>query len=80
MIDICQPLENSDKRMAIEMISVQQSLRAEEVHLRWIHGEANLADSLTKETADEPLRSFLAPPQRWRLVYDAHMRSAKARR
>ncbi len=53
------PLDNSGRRTAIGMISVQRLLRAKDVYLSWIHGEANRADSLTKETTDEPLHSFL---------------------
>ncbi len=74
------PLELCEKRTAIEMVSVQQSLNSEQVVMRWVHLKANLTNSLTKPTAEDPLRTFMSGRQRWRLVKDDLMRSSKNRR
>ena len=74
------PLEITEKRTAIEMVGIQQSFKAEDVILRWVHSESNLADSLTKDSAEEPLRTFLSGKQRWRLVQDPLMRSTRRRK
>ena len=74
------PLELSEKRTAIEMVGVQQSLQAEQVSLHWVHGEANLADALTKDGAEAIMHDFQNRKQLWTLVHDPSMRSAKKRR
>ncbi len=52
------PLEITEKRTAIEMVGIQQSFNAEDIILRWVHSDSNLADTLTKDSAEEPLRIF----------------------
>ena len=62
------------------MVGVQQSLNSEGVSLHWVHGEANLADALTKDGADAVMHDFQGRKQYWTLVHDPSMRSAKKRR
>ena len=47
---------------------------------RWVHGEANLANSLTKSTELEQIGSFFRAGSRWAMVQDDLMLSAKRRR
>ena len=48
--------------------------------MKWCHGEANLADGLTKETARTQLDNFYSGGCTWSLVYDNDMVSARKRR
>ena len=52
------PLEMSEKRTCIEMMGIQESLAPEQVEVRWVHGEANLPNSLTKRTELEQVDAF----------------------
>ena len=45
--------------------------------LRWVNGDVQLADSLTKSNARRVLLQFLANGQRWKLVYDEKFTSGK---
>ncbi|CAE7836823.1 GIP [Symbiodinium sp. CCMP2592] len=59
-------------------VAVQQAMQLQ-THLRWVNGEAQLADGLTKDTATarKGLLSFLANGQRWSVVYDPKFTAAK---
>ena len=48
--------------------------------MKWCHGEANLADGLTKETAKTQLDNFYSGGCTWSLVHDKDMVSARKRR
>ena len=70
----------SDKRAAIEALSLKRSVTATGTQLRWVHSEAQLADVMTKGTG--PGKDiFLTFLRRgfWTLVQDAEMRSARKR-
>ena len=45
-----------------------------------MHGEANLADALAKESAEAVTQDFFARHQRWSIVHDPDMRSAQKRK
>ena len=74
------PLEMSEKRTCIEMMGIQESFEPEQVEVRWVHGEANLSNSLTKCTELEQIDSFCRAGSRWASVQDELMLSAKRRR
>ena len=44
---------SSDKRMAIEGALLREAVRRPHSHVRWIDGQQNIADVLTKEKADK---------------------------
>ena len=74
------PLEMSEKRTCIEMMGIQESLEPEQVEVRWVHGEANLSNSLTKSSELEQIDSFFRAGSRWAIVQDELMLSAKRQR
>merc|ERR1739836_88397 len=74
------PLEMSETRTCMEMMGIQDSLVPEQVEVRWVHGEANLSNSLTKSTELEQIDSFFRAGSRWAVVQDELMLSAKRRR
>ena len=62
------------------MMGIQESLAPEQVEVRWVHGEANLANSLTKCTELEQIDYFFRAGSRWAIVQDDLMLNAKRRR
>ena len=51
---------SSDKRMAIEGALLRETVRKPRAHVRWIDGMQNIADVLTKATADKTvLKQFM---------------------
>ena len=62
------------------MLGIQEGIAIQEAIVKWCHGEANLADGLTKETAKTQLDNFYNGGCTWSLVYDKDMVSARKRR
>ena len=51
---------SSDKRMAIEGALLRETVRRPRAHVRWVDGQQNIADVLTKASADNAvLKQFL---------------------
>ena len=51
---------STDKRMAIEGALLRETVKKPKSHVRWMDGQQNFSDVLTKATADkEVLRKFL---------------------
>ena len=46
-------------------------------HLRWVNGDVQLADPLTKANSRKVLLQFFASGQRWRLIHDEEFISGK---
>ena len=55
-------------------------INTQEAIVKWCHGEANLADGLTKETAKTQLDNFYNGDCTWSLAHDKDMVSARKRR
>ena len=72
--------KGKEKRVDIEIMSFKQGIEAAGAELRWVHGDAQLANSLTKATEPWQINLFFASGQRWRLVYDEKFTSARRRR
>ena len=72
----------TEKRTALELLSYMQNTKRNGTKTRWVHGEANLADGLTKDKANAEaiLTKFLKMGQEWSLVDDPRFRSAKKRK
>ena len=54
-----QPLQLSEKRTALEVLAYLRNTEANGTQTRWVHGESNLADGLTKLNASHILRDFM---------------------
>ncbi|KAI1762534.1 hypothetical protein GGR53DRAFT_521652 [Hypoxylon sp. FL1150] len=49
-----------EKRLMIDIMSLRQSYERREINeIRWIHGEDNPADAMTKSNANKALRTFI---------------------
>ena len=68
-----------EKRTALELTGFMQKQQATGLQVRWVHGEANLADAMTKSGADLVLQRFFDAGQQWAIVFDTAL-SAKKRK
>ena len=48
--------------------------------IRWVHSEAQLANSLTKVGGKNEIEMFYRMGQKWRIVEDPDMKSARRRK
>ena len=67
----------TEKRTAIEALSVKQIIDSTHIQVKWVNSDRQLADSLTKigvlpENLDRALKT-----NKWRIVFDATFTSAK---
>ena len=69
----------AEKRTALELMAYAQSAEESGFQARWCHGEANLADSMTKAGAMKQMLMYMESG-RWALVDDPACRSARRRR
>ena len=69
-------LQMEERRTAIELLGIKERLRQANVCLRWVNGDQELADGLTKPWKHEGLIKALLNGS-WRIVYDAAYQSAR---
>ena len=73
-------IKGAEKRTSIELLAIKQSQLYTNVELRWVHSEAQLANSLTKQGGQREYDLFHKMNHQWRLVEDPSMMSAKRRK
>ena len=73
-------IKGEEKRATIEALALKDSSEESGTELRWVHSDAQLGNSLTKPTEKGQLQLFFKLGQRWRIVYDENMRSARKRK
>ena len=69
----------AEKRTALELLSYLQDSKSCGTVTRWVHGDANLADSMTKIGAARQLQLYLTSRE-WSIVFDEDQKSAKKRK
>ena len=72
-------VKGAEKRTSIELLGLKEAQRRTNVVIRWVHSEAQLANSLTKEHGLRELELFYRMQQQWRIVEDERMLSARRR-
>ena len=72
-------LQMEEKRTAIELLAVKERLKQANIELKWVDGEQELADGLTKPWKHEPLIKALDRSE-WRIIYDPAFQSARRKR
>ena len=70
---------DGQKRTAIELLGIKERLSQANVSVRWVDGDQELADCLTKPWVYEQLLRALDLGS-WKIVFDAGMVSAKKKR
>ena len=73
-------ITGAEKRTSIELLGLKEAQRRTQVAIRWVHSEAQLANSLTKQGGHHELEMFYKMGFRWRIVEDNQMMSARRRR
>lgn len=69
-----------EKYTALELMGLVQHIEEQKTKLRWCNSDQQLADGLTKASAQDRLKQFLLKGQRWNLRYDEEFVSAKKTR
>ena len=75
-------IKGAEKRTSIELLAIKESQQNTQVCMRWVHSEAQLANSLTKagSVGAREYELYYRMGHQWRLVEDESMMSAKRRK
>ena len=73
-------IKGKEKRSNIELLSLKESQVTTGLVLRWVHSEAQLANSLTKSGGNHEMDLFYKMNYAWRIVDDPEMKSARRRK
>ena len=69
-----------EKYAALELMSVAENLRLQNTPLLWVSSDAQLADGLTKSSAQELIKTFLQQGQTWNVKFDPQFIAAKKKK
>ena len=69
-----------EHRTSLELLGLKEGVVRTQTPIRWVHSDAQLANSLTKDSEPQQLQKFYQLNQRWRIVDDPQMRSARNRK
>ena len=72
-------VKGAEKRANLELLSLKESQQSTNLVIRWVHSEAQLANSLTKGGSKE-IELFYRMQAAWRIVEDDKMQSARKRK
>ncbi|OLQ04869.1 hypothetical protein AK812_SmicGene11969 [Symbiodinium microadriaticum] len=72
-------IKGAEKRTSIELLALKQAQACTGLQMRWVHSEAQLANSLTKSGGQREYDLFYRMGHKWRLVEDQSMMSARRR-
>lgn len=73
-------LRGAEKRSDLETLCLKEATETASVKVRWVNGDSQLANSLTKDSEPHQCLLFLNKNCRWRIVYDANLISGKKRK
>ena len=73
-------LKGAEKRCDIESLCLKEAMQTTNLSIRWVNGEAQLGNSLTKPSEPQQLLHYMHRGGRWRIVYDQEMISGKRRK
>ena len=66
-------LKGAEKRIDIETLCLKESMSSTSLKVRWVNGDSQLANSLTKENELHQLFEYLRREGQWRIVYDSYV-------
>ena len=72
--------KGAERRVDITLMRLKESQTVNQVMIRWVHSDAQLANSLTKGKELRQILLFYDMQQRWRIVDDPTMSSARKRK
>ena len=70
----------AEKRTDIESLCLKESMQATKLQIRWVNGDSQLANSLTKENELHQLFEYHRRQGQWRIVYDPSLLSGRKRK
>ena len=73
-------LKGAEKRTDIESLCLKESMEATGLKVRWVNGDSQLANSLTKAQEPHQLLEFFRRGGCWRIVHDPELTSGRKRR
>ncbi|CAE7420984.1 RE1 [Symbiodinium sp. CCMP2592] len=73
-------MKGAERKSNIELLSVKEAQQRTQLHVRWVHSEAQLANSLTKMHGGHELELYYRMGHAWRIVEDPNMKSARRRK
>ena len=73
-------MKGAEKRISVELMALKEAQEANKVSIRWVHSDAQLANSLTKTHEQHQLNHFYQNSGYWRIVEDKEMRSSRNRK
>ena len=73
-------LKGAERRSDIESLCLKESMFFNNTSLRWVNGDSQLGNSLTKSDEPHQILLFHARNGRWRIVYDQSLMSGKKRK
>ncbi|CAE7233664.1 RE1 [Symbiodinium sp. CCMP2592] len=73
-------IKGAERKANLELLSVKEAQMRTELQVRWVHSEAQLGNSLTKQNGGHELELFYKMRHAWRIVEDPAMRSARKRK
>ena len=65
---------------ALELLAVRENMTKQKTNLLWVSSDAQLADGLTKASAADLMRMFMAKGQLWNVKYDPGFVAAKKKK
>ena len=73
-------LKGAEKRTDIETLCLKESTASTNLVVRWVNGDSQLANSLTKENELHQIHEYLRRDGQWRIVFDPNLLSGRKRR
>jgi len=73
-------LKGAEKRSDIETLCLKEAMDDVGVEVRWVNGDSQLANSLTKDSELQQLMMFSSRNGRWKIVYDGDFISGRKRK
>ena len=73
-------IKGAEKRSDIEALSLRENLEKGSTTISWVHGDAMLANSLTKCQEKHQMFLYVQMGHRWKVLYDEQMQSARTRK
>ena len=73
-------IKGAEKRTDLEAMCLRDAIDTSNLDIRWVSGDAQLANSLTKGSEPQQYDLFLRMQHQWRIVYDPGMTSGRKRK
>ena len=69
-----------DKYAALELLALSENMKRQNTALLWVSSDAQLADGLTKASAQDAFKAFMMKGQLWNVRYDPGFIAAKKKK